>query len=106
MTTDKMTQWVNFAGKSICVNEGADHPKYFDGTSSGGDLAGTPPHGLTIADWSSRVWLGGDSTNVALLTGSYIKDPTDWTTSTASIGRVQQYVGDVNDPITAVVWVL
>ncbi len=102
LTTDKMTQWVNFAGKAISVNEGANHPQYFDGTT-GGELAGSPPHGLTICDWSSRVWIGGDSTDVALLTGSYIKDPTDWTTTTADIGRVQQYVGDTKDPITGII---
>lgn len=101
LTTDKMPQWVNFAGKAISINEGADHPQYFDGTT-GGALAGTPPHGKTICDWSSRVWIGGDSTDVALLSGSYISDPTDWTTSTASIGRVQQYIGDTKDPITGI----
>jgi len=101
LTTDKMCQWVNFAGKAISVNEGSNAPQYFDG-SAGGALAGTPPNGNTICDWSSRVWLGGDSTNVALLTGSYISDPTDWTTTTASVGIVQQYVGDIKDPITGI----
>uniref|UniRef100_A0A6H1Z7E0 Tail protein n=1 Tax=viral metagenome TaxID=1070528 RepID=A0A6H1Z7E0_9ZZZZ len=101
LTSDKMCQWVNFGGKAISVNEGSDHPQYFDGTT-GGDLAGTPPHGKTICDWSSRVWLGGDSTDVALLTGCYISDPTDWTTTTASIGIVEQFVGDPKDPITGI----
>jgi hypothetical protein len=101
LTSDKMCQWVNFGGKAISINEGADHPQYFDG-SSGGDLAGTPPHGKTICTWGSRVWMGGDSTNVALLTGCVLSNVADWTSTTSSTGIVQQYVGDVNDPITGV----
>ncbi len=101
LTADKMCQWVNFAGKAISVNEGSNAPQYFDGTT-GGNLAGTPPNGLTICDWSSRVWLGGDSTNVNLLTGCCIKDPTDWTTTTADVGISQQYIGDTKDPITGI----
>jgi len=101
LTTGKMCQWVNFAGKAISVNEGSDAPQYFDG-SAGGALAGTPPNGRTICEWSSRVWLGGDSTNVALLTGCVLSDPTDWTTAGAATSIVQQYVGDTKDPIIGV----
>jgi hypothetical protein len=101
LTTGKRCQWVNFGGKAISINEGANAPQYFDGTT-GGALGGTPPNGKSICEWSSRVWIGGDSTNVALLTGSYISDPTDWTTTTAAIGRVQQYVGDPKDPIIGI----
>lgn len=101
LTTDKMCQWVNFAGKAISVNEGAEAPRYFDGTT-GGALAGAPPNGKTICDWSSRVWLGGDTTNVALLTGCTLSDPTDWSSGTAATGIVQQYIGDTKDPITGI----
>lgn len=101
LTTGKHTQWVNFAGKAICVNEGSNAPQYFDG-SVGGALAGTPPNGKTICTWGSRVWLGGDSTNIALLTGCKLSDPTDWTTTGSSTSIVQQYVGDTKDPITGV----
>lgn len=101
LTEGKMTQWVNFAGKAICVNEGYDSPQYYDG-SAGGALAGTPPKGKIICTWGSRVWLGGDSTNAALLTGCKLSDPTDWTTTGSSTSIVQQYVGDVKEPITGV----
>ena len=100
LTSDKMFQWVNFAGKAIGVNEGSDNPQYWDG-SSGGDLAGTPPKGRCVAEWSNRLYFGGDSTNVALLTGSVINDPTDTSTSAGtSTGAVSQTVGDSKDPIT------
>ena len=46
LTSDKMYQWVNFAGKAIGVNEGSDVPQYWDGTT-GGNLAGSPPQGIT-----------------------------------------------------------
>ena len=99
LTSDKMLQWVNFQGKAICVNEGADAPQYWTDAATNGDLAGSPPKGLTIAQWSNRVWFGGDSTNVGTLTGSSLNDPTDYTTSTA-IGYISQVIGDGNDPIT------
>lgn len=102
LTDGKHLQWVNFAGKAICVNEGSDAPQYFTNTTTHGALAGSPTNGLTIAEWAQRVWLGGDSTNVALLTGCKLNDPTDWTDSTAKIGIVQIYVGDTNDPITGI----
>jgi hypothetical protein len=97
----KKCQWVNFGGKALSINEGYDRIRYFDGTS-GGLLAAAAPYGKTICEWSSRVWIGGDVTNPALLTGSYLSDPTDWTSTTAAIGIVQQYVGDTKDPITGV----
>jgi len=99
LTSGKMLQWVNFAGKAICVNEGADAPQYWTDSSTKGALAGSPPNGLTIAEWANRIWLGGDSTNVAKLSGSHLNDPTAWTTGTATQG-VSQYVGDTGDPIT------
>ena len=101
LTAGKKTQWCNFAGKAISVNEGSDPPQYFDGTT-GGALAGTPPNGKTICEWSSRVWLGGDSTNVALLTGSCLSNPLDWSTGSSATGIVQQYIGDTKDPITGI----
>ena len=99
LTNNKMFQWVNFAGKACGVNEGSDNPQYWSGTATKGDLAGSPPKGNTIAEWSNRLWLGGDSTNVALLTASHLNDPTTWTTGTATQG-VSQTVGDSKDSIT------
>ncbi|MFC1567319.1 hypothetical protein ACFL3R_00595 [Thermodesulfobacteriota bacterium] len=100
LTSDKMTQWVNFASKAICVNEGSDVPQYWNGTI-GGDLAGSPPTGLTIAEWSNRLWFGGDSTQVARLTGSAINDPTDYTGAAATAtDAIQTTIGDSGDPIT------
>ena len=54
LTSDKMFQWVNFGGKACGVNA-TDNPQYWDG-SSGGDLAGSPPVGRTITQWSNRLW--------------------------------------------------
>lgn len=99
LTSDKMFQWVNFAGKAIGVNEGSDNPQYWQDSSTKGDLAGTPTKGLCIAEWSNRVWLGGNSTDVALLTACHLNDPTTWTSGTATQG-VSQTVGDSKDPIT------
>ncbi len=102
LTSNKMTQWINFGGKAICVNEGADAPQYFTDSSTNGDLAGSPPDGRTIADWSNRVWLGGDASNVGTLTGSKLNDETDWSDATASTGYVSEVIGDGNDPITGI----
>lgn len=98
LTEGKMHQWVNFAGKAICVNEGADPPQYWSAADTKGALAGTPPNGLTIAEWANRIWLGGDSTNVAKLSGCHLNDPTNWGTDGAIHG-VSQTVGDSGDPI-------
>jgi len=99
LTTGKMLQWVNFAGKAICVNEGTDAPQYWTDSSTHGALGGSPPVGRTIAEWSNRLWFGGDSTNVATLTASAINDPTDYTTSGAA-GKFSGIVGNSKDPIT------
>lgn len=99
LTSNKMTQWVNFAGKAICVNEGSDAPQYWTDSSTKGALAGSPPTGLTIAEWSNRLWFGGDATNVALLTGSKLNDPNDYTGS-GDADYVAQTIGDSKDPIT------
>ena len=99
LTSNKMTQWVNFAGKAISVNEGSDAPQYWTDSSTKGDLSGSPPDGLTVAEWSNRLWFGGDSTNVASLTGSGINDPTEWS-ATGALGYVSQSIGDSKDPIT------
>ena len=96
LTDDKMTQWVNFGGKAISVNEGADPPQYWDG-SSGGNLAGSPPHGQTIAEWSNRLWFGTG----AVLGGSKLNDPTDYTGAGDPTGAISQTVGDSGDNITA-----
>jgi len=98
LTSDKMYQWINFAGKAIGVNA-TDAPQYWDG-SSGGDLADTPPIGVTIANWSNRVWLGGDTTNVATLSACKLNDPTDWTEANANSGAISQPIGDSKEPIT------
>ncbi|MCP4262823.1 MAG: hypothetical protein GY774_35740 [Planctomycetes bacterium] len=102
LTSDKMMQWVNFAGKAIGVNEGSDAPQYFTDTSTHGALAGSPPSGNSITEWADRVWLGGDSSDVALLTGCALRDPTDWSDATADIGFIEQQVGDTKDPIIGI----
>lgn len=99
LTSGKHMQWVNFAGKAISVNEGSDAPQYYQDTSTYGDLAGSPPNGLTIAEWANRVWFGGDSSNPALLTGSALNDPTDYSTSGAT-GYTYYTIGDSKDTIT------
>ena len=100
LTDGKMLQWVNFAGKAICVNEGSDAPQYFSAVSTSGALAGSPPNGRCIAEWANRVWLGGNSTDVALLKACTLNDPTDWSTGVGDpTGAVSQTVGDSKDPI-------
>lgn len=102
LTTGKHLQWVNFAGKSICVNEGADAPQYFTDASTHGALAGSWPNGLTVTEWANRLWIGGDSTNVALLTGSQLNDPTSKAISSPMVATdgVSQTVGDGKEKIT------
>jgi len=99
LTSDKMFQWVNFAGKAIGVNEGSDVPQYWDGTT-GGNLAGSPPTGKSVAQWANRIWFLGDASNVATLSGSALNDPTDYTGAGTATGAVSQAVGDSGDPIT------
>ncbi len=101
LTAGKMLQWVNFAGKAICVNEGADAPQYWTDSSTNGALGGSPPNGRTIAEWSNRLWFGGDSTNVATLTGSALNDPEDYSSSGAT-GKFTGIVGSSKDPITGI----
>ena len=99
LTDDQLMQWVNFAGKAIGVNGGSDPPQYFTSSALCGALAGTPPNGRSITEWSNRVWYGGDATNVATLTGSGLNDPTDYASAGAT-GYVSQIIGDSKDPIT------
>ena len=100
LTTGKMFQWVNFAGKALGVN-GADAPQYSDGTT-GGDLNDSPPVGVSITEWAQRAWIGGDTTNVATLTGSALNDPTDWSTA-GDAGFIAQTIGDSKDPIVGLI---
>jgi len=102
LTTGKMFQWVNFAGSVIGVNEGADVPQYFTDSTTYGNLAGSPPTGNTIAEWSNRIWFGGDSANPGRLTGCGLNDPTDYAT-TGATGYVQETIGDDNEPIVGIV---
>jgi len=102
LTSNKMFQWVNFAGKAIGVNEGANNPQYWTDASHVGDLAGSPPKGNSVAEWAHRVWFGGDSTDVAKITGSALLDPTDYTGSGTADGAVEQVIGDSGDPITGI----
>ena len=99
LTDSAMFQWVNFRGKAIGVN-GADNPQYWTDDSNNGDLAGSPPVGKSIAEWSNRLWIGGDTTNVALLTASKLNDATDFSDTGTATGGVSQTIGDSGDPIT------
>lgn len=105
LTSDKMLQWANFGGKAICVNEGSDAPQYFEDSSTHGALAGSPPNGNSIAEWANRLWLGGNSTDVALLSGSDLNDPTsggDWSDQGAANQAFEATVGDNKDPIIGI----
>jgi len=99
LTSDKMLQWVNFAGFAICVNEAADVPQSWDGTT-GQALAGSPTTGRTIAEWGNRLWMGGDVDDVALLYGCVLNDPEDWTVASGATDALQITIGDSKDPIT------
>jgi len=100
LTSGKMYQWVNFTGKAIGVNEGTDVPQYWTDDSNKGNLGGSPVTGKTIAEWSNRLWFGGDATNVALLTGSDLNDPATYTSGGGATASVSQTIGDSKDPIT------
>lgn len=102
LTEDKMWQFVNFGGKLIGVNEGADAPQYYTDDVTKGDLAGDPPSGLTICEWANRLWFGGDSTDVAKLTGSALNDPTDYAGGLGASDSFEQTVGDSKDQITGI----
>jgi len=98
LTTGKHLQWINFGGKAICVNEGADTPQWFSDPTTIGTI-GAAPKGNCICEWQNRVFYGGDSTNVALLSGSDLNDPLNHTAGGSATGRISQYVGDSKDPI-------
>jgi len=101
LTSDKMLQWCNFAGKAICVNGGNDAPQYWTDAATKGALTGSPPTGLTICDWANRLWFGGDATQGARLTGSEINDPTGYTGAAATASdAIQTTIGDSGDTIT------
>ena len=100
LTSNKMVQWVNFAGKAICVNEGNNVPQYYQNATTYGNLAGSPPAGNSIAEWSNRIWFNGDSTNVALLTGCALNDPTNYSGGGLATSSVSQTIGDSKDGIT------
>jgi len=102
LTNGKMYQWVNFAGKAIGVNEGSDAPQYWTDDANKGVLAGSPPSGVTVAEWANRLWFGGDAAEVARLTGSVLNDPTDYTIATTATAAIQAFVGDKGDKITGV----
>lgn len=100
LTNGAMFQWVNSTSKAIGVN-GADAPQYWTDDSNKGALVGSPPVGVSVTEWSNRVWFGGDTTNVATLTGSKLNDPTDYS-ATGATGYITQTVGDSGDPITGI----
>jgi hypothetical protein len=100
LTAGKKLQWMNFGGKSICVNEGEDTPQYYQDSSTNGDLTGAPK-GLSIAEWGSRIVFGGDSTNQATVTGCALNDVTDYASAGAT-GFFSEVVGDSAIPITGV----
>lgn len=101
LTSNLMFQWVNFGGLAVGVN-GTDNPQSWDGTT-GQDLAGSPPVGRTVIQWSNRLWFGGNSTDVATLSGSVLNNPILYTGAGTATGAVAQTVGDSKDPITGMV---
>lgn len=98
LTDGEMYQWTNFDSKAIGAN-GADAPQYWTDDSNKGDLAGSPPVGVCVTEWSNRLWFGGDTTNIGRLTGSKLVDPTNYV-ATGADGYISQAVGDAGDPIT------
>ena len=99
LTTGLYGQWVNYGDYAIYCN-GADKVQRTDGTT-GADLTANLsgiPGGQCVAEWGERVWIGGYTGNVARLTGSALRAPTDFST-TGSAGFWQGYVGSNNQPI-------
>ena len=101
LTSNLMYQWVNYGGLAIGVN-GTDAPQSWDGTT-GQALAGSPPVGRSVIQWANRLWFGGDSTDVAVLSGSVLNNPILYTGAGTATGAVAQTVGDSKDPITGMV---
>lgn len=100
LTTGLYGQWLNYGDYAIYAN-GTDNPQKTDGTT--GDDLTADESGLTgarwLAEWGERVW-----TSIgANLIGSALRAPTDFSTSTASIGWWSGYVGNKNDAITGLV---
>ena len=99
LTTGLYGQWVNYGDYAIYCN-GTDKVQRTDGTTGTDlttDLAGVPG-GQCLAEWGERVWVGGYTGNVARLTGSALRAPTDFST-TGSAGFWQGYIGNKNQPI-------
>jgi hypothetical protein len=100
LTSGLYGQWINYGDYAIYCN-GTDKVQKSDGTTGNdltADLAGIPG-GQCIAEWAERVWLGGYTGDLARLTGSALRAPTDFSTSGAD-GFWQGHIGSKKDPIT------
>ena len=101
LTTGLYGQWVNYGDYAIYAN-GTDKPQKSDGTTGNAltsDLSGITG-GQCLAEWGERIWVGGYASNVAWLTGSALRAPTDFSTATTSSGFWQGYVGNKKQPIS------
>jgi len=100
LTTGLYGQWVDYATYAIYAN-GSNKVQRTDGTTGAdltADLSGIPG-GICLAEWGERIWVGGYTGNLAKLTGSALRAPTDFST-TGAAGYFQGNVGNQNQPIT------
>jgi len=100
LTTGLYGQWVNYGDYAIYAN-GSNKVQKTDGTT-GDDLTANLsgiPGGQCLAEWGERIWIGGYTAQVARLTGSALRAPTDFST-TGAAGYYQGYVGNKLQPIT------
>jgi hypothetical protein len=99
LTSGLYGQWINYGDYAIYCN-GTDNVQKSDGTT-GDDLTanlGGIPGGQCLVEWAERVWIGGYTGNLAYLTGSALRAPTDFAT-TGAAGFWQGYIGNKADPI-------
>ncbi len=95
-------QWVNYGDYAIYAN-GSNKVKRTNGSTPADlttDLSGILG-GRCIAEWGERIWVGGYTNQIARLTGSALRAPTDFAT-TGATGFWQGYVGNKNQGITGV----
>ncbi|MFH1628668.1 MAG: hypothetical protein ABIE47_08090 [Pseudomonadota bacterium] len=101
LTSGAYGQWWNYGDYAIYAN-GANNVQKSTGAAGNdltADLAGIPG-GRCVAEWGERIWIGGYDSNIARLTGSALREPTNFSTA-GDAGFWQGYVGNKKQGITA-----
>lgn len=69
----------------IPASDGTTAPKYYDGASTVGNLAGSPPAAKYAAVWVNRTWLANTNSHPTYVYASDAGDPTSWDTTNTFI---------------------